>query len=66
MKKLNDFEIRSDSGEVCISGDLDYEMRSSYEFPIIATDRGKMINVIIDEIDFWANKILPLTHLQVA
>lgn len=58
MKKLNDFEIRSDSGEVCISGDLDYEMRSSYEFPIIATDRGKMINVIIDEIYFWANKIL--------
>lgn len=42
MKKLTDFEIRSDSGEVCISGDLDYEMRSSYEFPIIATDRGKI------------------------
>lgn len=41
VKKLNDFEIRSDSGEVCISGDLDYELRSSYEFPIIATDRGK-------------------------
>lgn len=46
MKRLNDFEIRSDSGEVCISGDLDYEMRSSYEFPIIATDRGK--ELIID------------------
>jgi protocadherin-16/23 len=41
VKKLSDFEIRSDSGEVCISGDLDYEMRNSYEFPIIATDRGK-------------------------
>ncbi|CRK94042.1 CLUMA_CG007566, isoform A, partial [Clunio marinus] len=40
VKKLNDFEIRSDSGEVCISGDLDYELRNSYEFPIIATDRG--------------------------
>jgi len=41
MKKLSDFEIRSDTGEVCISGDLDYETRNSYEFPIIATDRGK-------------------------
>jgi protocadherin-16/23 len=41
MRKLSDFEIRSDTGEVCISGDLDYEARNSYEFPIIATDRGK-------------------------
>jgi protocadherin-16/23 len=40
MKKFSDFEVRSDTGEICISGDLDYEMRSSYEFPIIATDRG--------------------------
>jgi protocadherin-16/23 len=58
VKKLSDFEIRSDTGEVCISGDLDYEMRNSYEFPIIATDRGKrsgMINVIID----WTNEIFP-------
>lgn len=61
MKKLNDFEIRSDSGEVCISGDLDYEMRNSYEFPIIATDRGKMINVIIVKIYFGTNKILVLS-----
>lgn len=42
MKKPNDFEVRSDTGEVCISGELDYERRNSYEFPIIATDRGKM------------------------
>ena len=40
IRKLSDFEIRSDTGEVCILGDLDYELRSSYEFPIIATDRG--------------------------
>lgn len=68
MKKLNDFEIRSDSGEVCISGDLDYETRNSYEFPIIATDRGKMINVITDGICFKTNKILVFlsTRLQVA
>lgn len=42
MRKLSDFEIRSDTGEVCIAGDLDYETRNSYEFPIIATDRGKI------------------------
>lgn len=65
MKKLNDFEIRSDSGEVCISGDLDYETRSSYEFPIIATDRGKMINVIIDEIYFKADKMFAFFFLFV-
>lgn len=34
------FEVKSVSGEVCISGDLDYETRSAYEFPVIATDRG--------------------------
>lgn len=41
FRKLPEFEIRSETGEVCISGDLDYETRNSYEFPIIATDRGK-------------------------
>jgi hypothetical protein len=51
MRKLSDFEIRSDTGEVCISGDLDYEARNSYEFPIIATDRGKF------------NYFLSLSHL---
>lgn len=43
LKKLRDFEIRSGTGEVCISGDLDYETRNSYEFPIIATDRGEFL-----------------------
>lgn len=43
VKKPNDFEVRSDTGEVCISGELDYERRNSYEFPIIATDRGEEI-----------------------
>ncbi|XP_054259476.1 protein dachsous-like [Macrosteles quadrilineatus] len=34
------FEVKSVSGEVCIFGDLDYETRSAFEFPVIATDRG--------------------------
>lgn len=56
VKKLSDFEIRSDSGEVCISGDLDYEMRSSYEFPIIATDRGKGEWLMWLSKERWTNK----------
>ncbi|GLH04567.1 uncharacterized protein GBIM_10252 [Gryllus bimaculatus] len=38
--KVREFEVRSGSGEVCIAGDLDYETRSVFEFPVIATDRG--------------------------
>ncbi len=45
VRKLPEFEIKSESGEVCISGDLDYETRNSYEFPIIATDRGKYLSI---------------------
>lgn len=40
FKKPADFEVKSGSGEVCIVGDIDYERNSSYEFAIIATDRG--------------------------
>ncbi|XP_053677409.1 protein dachsous [Anopheles nili] len=39
-KKNTEFEIRASTGEVCIANELDYETRNSYEFPIIATDRG--------------------------
>ncbi|XP_049536500.1 protein dachsous [Anopheles darlingi] len=39
-KKITEFEIRPSTGEVCIASELDYETRNSYEFPIIATDRG--------------------------
>ncbi|XP_069675157.1 protein dachsous-like isoform X2 [Periplaneta americana] len=38
--KVREFEVRSGSGEVCIAGELDFETRSVYEFPVIATDRG--------------------------
>ncbi|XP_037958849.1 protein dachsous [Teleopsis dalmanni] len=40
IKHMKEFEVRSSSGEICISGELDYEKRNSYEFPVIATDRG--------------------------
>lgn len=40
FKHLTEFEVRSASGEICIAGELDFEKRSSYEFPVIATDRG--------------------------
>lgn len=48
FKKLQEFEVRSSSGEVCISGDLDYETRNSYEFSIIATDRGIIILFLLN------------------
>ena len=38
--KLMEFDIRSGTGEICISGDLDFESRMFFEFPIVATDRG--------------------------
>ncbi|KAJ3658411.1 hypothetical protein Zmor_010149 [Zophobas morio] len=38
--KLKEFEVRSGTGEVCITSSLDYETRNVYEFPVIATDRG--------------------------
>uniref|UniRef100_A0A6P4FXR2 Protein dachsous n=1 Tax=Drosophila rhopaloa TaxID=1041015 RepID=A0A6P4FXR2_DRORH len=40
FKHLTEFEVRSASGEICIAGKLDFERRSSYEFPVLATDRG--------------------------
>ncbi|XP_060647453.1 protein dachsous isoform X2 [Drosophila nasuta] len=40
FKHLTEFEVRSASGEICIAGELDYERRNSYEFPVLATDRG--------------------------
>jgi Cadherin domain len=39
--KMRDFVVKSTTGEVCIAGLLDYETRSVYEFPVIATDRGE-------------------------
>ncbi|KAF5284599.1 hypothetical protein FQR65_LT02425 [Abscondita terminalis] len=38
--KQKEFEVRSASGDICITSSLDYERRNAYEFPVIATDRG--------------------------
>ncbi|XP_014247424.1 protein dachsous [Cimex lectularius] len=38
--KIPQLMIKSDTGEICIASQLDYETRPSYEFPVIATDRG--------------------------
>lgn len=34
------FEVNSNSGEICIVRPLDFETKTAYEFPVIATDRG--------------------------
>lgn len=39
--KQSEFRIRSSTGEICITSELDYEKRNVYEFPIVATDRGE-------------------------
>lgn len=35
------FAVKADSGELCIAAPLDHEATSDFEFPVIATDRGK-------------------------
>lgn len=44
FKKMMEFEVEHTTGDICISGTLDFETRSSYEFPIIATDQGNFNN----------------------
>ncbi|KAJ0175823.1 hypothetical protein K1T71_008982 [Dendrolimus kikuchii] len=34
------FQVKADSGELCVSAHLDYEASSDFKFPVIATDRG--------------------------
>uniref|UniRef100_A0A336LSR0 CSON015170 protein n=1 Tax=Culicoides sonorensis TaxID=179676 RepID=A0A336LSR0_CULSO len=50
FKKLNQFVIKADTGEICIENELDYETRSSYEFPVIATDRGGLSTTAVVKI----------------
>lgn len=45
--KQTEFRIRSSTGEICINSELDYEKRNVYEFPIVATDRGKHYAILI-------------------
>lgn len=50
FKKLNHFIVKSDTGEICIARDLDYETRSSYEFSVVATDRGGLSTTAVVKI----------------
>ncbi|XP_055296378.1 protein dachsous [Sitodiplosis mosellana] len=50
FKKMMEFEVKHTTGDICISGMLDFEMRSSYEFPIIATDQGGLSTTAIVKI----------------
>lgn len=36
------FSVKPDTGELCVSSPLDHETNSDFEFPVIATDRGKI------------------------
>ena len=40
--KYREFEVNPSSGAICIAAELDHEKRNIYEFPILATDRGKI------------------------
>lgn len=42
------FRINSKTGELCVAQRLDREVRSTYEIPIIATDRGKHVKIVIE------------------
>lgn len=42
FKKMTEFEVKHNTGDICISGNLDFEQRTSYEFPVIATDQGNI------------------------
>lgn len=45
------FTVKADSGELCIAAPLDHETTSDFEFPVIATDRGKKnIHLIVDDV----------------
>lgn len=37
------FSVKPDSGELCVTAPLDHEAMSDFEFPVIATDRGKAL-----------------------
>ncbi|CAB3367491.1 Hypothetical predicted protein [Cloeon dipterum] len=48
--KMRDFVVKSTTGEVCIAMPLDFETRSVYEFPVIATDRGGLSTTAVVKI----------------
>ena len=48
FRQFHEFEIRPVSGDICISGQLDHESRSVYEFPVVATDTGEILDYRIN------------------
>ena len=38
-------QVDSESGEICITEPLDYETRHTYDFPVIATDKGTLADM---------------------
>ncbi|XP_049763937.1 protein dachsous-like, partial [Schistocerca cancellata] len=60
-------EVRSGTGELCVAGELDYEARSSFEFPVIATDRGglsttAMVKVQLTDVNDNVPTFYPRTY----
>ncbi|KAF0763784.1 protein dachsous [Aphis craccivora] len=45
------FFIKSATGEICLSRQLDYETRKLYEFPVVATDRGGLSTSAVVKVD---------------
>lgn len=56
FKKMTEFEVKHITGDICISGNLDFETRSSYEFPVIATDQGNCWLSMLRQSDEKNNK----------
>lgn len=56
FKKMTEFEVKPSTGDICISGSLDFETRSSYEFSVIATDQGKIHTASIESSLLFSRK----------
>lgn len=41
--RVTQLTINQATGEICIVAPLDFETKPIFEFPVIATDRGKLI-----------------------
>ena len=42
----DEFEVRS-SGDICVTSRLDYETRKTYDFPVVASDQGKHLRMLM-------------------
>lgn len=67
FNNLKEFEVRSATGEICITAALDYETRRIFEFPVIATDRGglstnAMLTILLTDVNDNSPTFYPLTY----